>query len=104
MQDILDWLDFRPDVGLWPLLAVPALFLASAAFAGVSITVLMLIAALILTVAVATVMMLFAAAWVLANALVDVTLFHIGRIEQRMVKGTEKPRTGSIARYIRRGA
>src|SRR5579862_3037305 len=89
-MDLLDWVDFRPDACLWPLLLVPVMLVAFGLIVDFSLATAMLVAALLLTLVVAVLIGVVAAAWVVANALVDVTLDAIRNVEMRQPTGGKR--------------
>jgi hypothetical protein len=78
--DCLDWIDFRPDPCCWPLLAVPLLLIGGALIVNLGAALVIFLASLALAITLAVGFLVVGTAWIIANALADVSLACIRQL------------------------
>lgn len=70
-QDVLDWIDYRPDANFWPLFAVPPMLSIAWAYGGIIGLGVLLGAVLLLTVTLVLLAGVAVAGWIVLRATLD---------------------------------
>ena len=82
-QDVLDWIDYRPEANFWPLFAVPPMLSIAWAYGGTVGLGVMLVGVLLLTLLVAFFTVIGVASWIALRSMTDVVVVRFARRERR---------------------